>query len=643
MANIEVITQINDLLDANDVTIAKTALGVLGAAVKGTGDIVNADINASAAIADTKLATIATAGKVSNSATTATNANTASTIVARDASGNFTAGTITASLTGTATAVADGAVTTAKLADYTTAGTGVTTAKLADGAVTAVKVTDAALTIAKTSGLRSEVDSTLRDSKKVRTRVCSTRSYAVNAGFTNLMAGGGTAQTETSYFAMYTTDDVSDLQVGFTNPTNGVDTKIKVAIDVGGIIYKLHFNGNRFATVSAGGVLFTDPLGFFIAKGTLVKVRTFADAGTGATLKANRTTFDNGNGGSTASVDYADSGSIGDGTANIFGPSLLIGKCSNPAVLVLGDSIADGSSGFEGEGGWPVRAFGTSIARNSGNNANILLLGIGAGKMLQLKDADRYWRGQLYKYCDIAICNFGVNDVAQSGPESFAVITARYLSLWKDLSSRGLKVWQGTITPYSTSTDAFATEANQTPLYQSNYAALNNYIRTTPSPLTGYIEVADTVMTARDSGIWKAPNWVTNENGTGIHPLAFSTNPQAHNALAAAVPVDILTRETPVTALLTSIVLTTGALSPAFATGTLSYAVASFTTSSITLRTVFDGGYNTVKVNGVEIASGALTPAISLPTIGANIITIAVTARNGTSTSTYTITVNRTS
>jgi hypothetical protein len=66
------------------------------------GTILNADINAAAAIADTKLATISTAGKVSNSATTATDANTASTIVARDASGNFTAGTITAALTGAA-------------------------------------------------------------------------------------------------------------------------------------------------------------------------------------------------------------------------------------------------------------------------------------------------------------------------------------------------------------------------------------------------------------------------------------------------------------------------------------------------------------------------------------------------------------
>ena len=52
------------------------------------GLITNAMVNASAAIVDTKLATIATAGKVSNSATTATNANTANAIVARDANGD---------------------------------------------------------------------------------------------------------------------------------------------------------------------------------------------------------------------------------------------------------------------------------------------------------------------------------------------------------------------------------------------------------------------------------------------------------------------------------------------------------------------------------------------------------------------------
>ena len=88
---------------SNVVTVGDT--GTVTSTMILDGTILNADINASAAIVDTKLATIATGGKVSNSATTATNANTASAIVARDASGNFTAGTITASLTGNASTV----------------------------------------------------------------------------------------------------------------------------------------------------------------------------------------------------------------------------------------------------------------------------------------------------------------------------------------------------------------------------------------------------------------------------------------------------------------------------------------------------------------------------------------------------------
>ena len=61
-----------------------------------TGTVTNTMLAGS--IADTKLSTISTAGKVSNSATTATNANTPSAIVARDGSGNFSAGTIDATI-----------------------------------------------------------------------------------------------------------------------------------------------------------------------------------------------------------------------------------------------------------------------------------------------------------------------------------------------------------------------------------------------------------------------------------------------------------------------------------------------------------------------------------------------------------------
>ena len=88
------------------------------------GVIVDADINASAAIVDTKLATISTASKVSNSATTATSANTASAIVARDASGNFTAGTITAALTGNASGSAATFTSTSQNSQFNSVGVG---------------------------------------------------------------------------------------------------------------------------------------------------------------------------------------------------------------------------------------------------------------------------------------------------------------------------------------------------------------------------------------------------------------------------------------------------------------------------------------------------------------------------------------
>jgi hypothetical protein len=81
----------------NSIGVVHTDLnGVLS-----TSPIVNGDIS-NGTITDAKLATISTSGKVSNSATTATSSNTANAIVARDASNNFSAGTITASLTGAA-------------------------------------------------------------------------------------------------------------------------------------------------------------------------------------------------------------------------------------------------------------------------------------------------------------------------------------------------------------------------------------------------------------------------------------------------------------------------------------------------------------------------------------------------------------
>ena len=149
--------------------------------------IVNADINASAAIVDTKLATIATAGKVSNSATTAASANTASAIVARDASGNFTAGTITANLTGTALNVTTNANLTG---DVTSVGnaTSIAAGVIVNADVNAsAAIVDTKLDTIATAGKVSNSATTATDANTASTIVA--RSAAGNFNITSINNG----------------------------------------------------------------------------------------------------------------------------------------------------------------------------------------------------------------------------------------------------------------------------------------------------------------------------------------------------------------------------------------------------------------------------------------------------------------------
>lgn len=88
-----------DIFGISDVNIAADA-GIEYSKLNIAGSIVDSDISAGAAIADTKLQTIQTPGKIHNSATTATASNVAGSIVARDTLGNFTANTIHGHLVG---------------------------------------------------------------------------------------------------------------------------------------------------------------------------------------------------------------------------------------------------------------------------------------------------------------------------------------------------------------------------------------------------------------------------------------------------------------------------------------------------------------------------------------------------------------
>jgi hypothetical protein len=94
-------------------------------------------------------------------------------------------------------------------------------------------------------------------------------------------------------------------------------------------------------------------------------------------------------------------------------------------------------------------------------------------------------------------------------------------------------------------------------------------------------------------------------------------------------------------AALSNLALSSGTLTPTFASGTTSYtASVASNVSSINVTPTANESHASITVNGIAVASGSASSAIAL-SVGDNVITTIVTAQDGTTTKTYTVTVNR--
>lgn len=205
------------------------------------------------------------------------------------------------------------------------------------------------------------------------------------------------------------------------------------------------------------------------------------------------------------------------------GPVTILADAVEPThktVIGLGDSIMQGSISNRGVG---QQYLSVRLA----DRAGIFTIGRSGGTGAELTTLRGKYRWPLLSTADVMVVGYGVNDLSAS--PTLATLQASLIAIWQKAYGRAGKVYQTTITPWTNSTDNFITTTGQTVrTSEGTRTAFNDWLRAgapinaagvavvvgtagaivagqSGHYLVGYLEIADSCETARNSGIWKIP------------------------------------------------------------------------------------------------------------------------------------------
>lgn len=353
-----------------------------------------------------------------------------------------------------------------------------------------------------------------------------------------------------------------NFETGTTNkPTTSFT--LNAAIDylpAGGAINSvapvaLTFGGKNTITVDRGGIAISDPLIGPFAKGDRLLVRSHVVLPTGGRWPCGPVL----NRGYEGAVD-------GDATLTAnhlisfpftvvpaFTCCMIAGPTSDltPTVAGIGDSIMDGagdSTGYQNDGFF-MRAVGSSMGY-----LRISAPGERASNVAGFRGFAV--RGLIAMNCRNVVCEYGTNDLGNS---TLAQLKANLLAIWNLYSRPGVRVFQTTIIPKTTSTDSWATIANQTPTAnEQDRKDLNVWLRAGAPLLNGVpvdagtagaviagvqghplYQVFDTAATCEvnslnvltlNGGYWPVNGSANYPTSDGIHPSGAM-----HTAMAGAI------------------------------------------------------------------------------------------------------------
>ncbi len=180
-----------------------------------------------------------------------------------------------------------------------------------------------------------------------------------------------------------------------------------------------------------------------------------------------------------------------------------------------------------------------------------------------------------------------------------------------------------------------------TPAFAANTTTYTQSVGNEVSSLTVTPTVADATATVKVNGSTVASGSASSPIALAVGENVITTIVTAEDGTTTKTYTVTVTRAASANADLSDLVFSTGALTPEFSTGAHTYTQSvAYTVASLTITPTAADATATITVNGSPVPSGNASGAIDLAA-GDNIITIVVTAQDGVTTQTYTVTVRR--
>jgi hypothetical protein len=299
---------------------------------------------------------------------------------------------------------------------------------------------------------------------------------------------------------------------------------------------QLLWSGSTSGTVATATTLVSDALDIAIPAGAMFAVRRYITCTAGVPFTSFSDQIDRGFG-----IDvfgYAASGLVDQTMSNatvttaqaaglMHYPAAILALTRKPALAVIGDSRNVGVTTTSSTAAFDASGDLGEIQRSIAKVHGCLDMGI-YGEKVQNFVASNARRMELAGFCSHVCLQQGINDV--TGGRSAAQIAADTATIAGLFADKTRII--ATLAPSASSTDGWATTANQTP-HANNAVRLsvNAARRALPSGFSRCWEVADVVESARDSGRWKAPGYTA--DGTHESEVAYAAI-AASGAVSAA-------------------------------------------------------------------------------------------------------------